>query len=70
MVVGVEDGLGWVGPSQVLGRTLTINVVTGATIDGEVGRLVNERSRPRVGTSVGGIPEGSAEVDQSELVGI
>jgi len=70
VIVGVVDGLGWVGACQVLGVILTVNVVEGGTVGGEVGRLVDKRSGPGVGTSVGDVPKGTAEVDNSELVGI
>jgi len=68
--VGVEDGLRWVVDSQLHGSGLTVSVVAGPTIVGEVGRLVDDRSGPRIGTGVGGIPESTAEVDRTELVGI
>ena len=70
MIVGVVDGLGRVGARQVLGVILTVNVVEGGTVGGEVGRLVDKCSGPGVGTSVGDVPKGTAEVDNSELVGI
>ena len=69
MVVGVEDGLIRVADSQVLGTGLTIHVVVGATVDGEVGRLVDQRSGLGIGAGIGGTPEGTAEVDPSEFVG-
>ena len=68
MIVGVEDGLGWVGFGQVLGIGLTVNVVFSATVDGEVGRFVDKCSGLGVGTGVGGAPEGTAEVDRPEFV--
>ena len=70
MSVGIEDGLRWVVDSQLHGSSLTISVVTGTTVIGEVGRLVDDRSGPRIGACVGGIPEGTAEVDRPELAGI
>ena len=54
----------------MLGAILTVNVVEGPTVFGEVGRLVDKRSGPGVGTSVGDVPEGTAEVDNSEVVAI
>ena len=69
MIVGVEDGLIWVADSQVLGTGLTVNVVVGTTVDGEVGRLVDQCSGLGVGTGVWGAPEGTAEVNPSEFVG-
>lgn len=70
MVVGVEDGLRWAGFGQVLRGGLAVNVVLSATVDGEVRSLVDERSGPGVSTGVGGTPEGTAEVDGPECVGI
>ena len=70
MTVGVVDRLGYVTDSQVLTRSLTILVVLGATIDVEVGRFMYKRSGLGIGTGVGGAPEGAAEVDLSESVGI
>jgi len=70
MTVGVHDGLRWVLNSQCLATGLAVSEVIGAAIEGEVGRLVDERSGLGVGTDVGGGPEGSAEVDCSELFGV
>ena len=70
MVVGVEDGLGWVADGQVLRGGLTVNVVPSATVGGKVGGLMDERSRPGIRTGVGGSPESIAEEYRSELVGI
>ena len=70
MTVGVHDGLRWVGTGQAPAAGLTVSVVFGATVEGEVGRLVDERSGPGVGADVGGSPEGTTEVDLSEIIGI
>jgi len=70
MAVGVVDGPERVADSQVLAGSLTISPIIGATVDGEVGGLVNESSSLGVGTKVWSVPEGTAEVDLSELVGI
>ena len=70
MVVGVEDGLARVANSQALGSGLAVNVVVGTTVDGEVGRLVDQSSGPGISTGVGGAPEGTAKVDRSEFVGV
>jgi len=70
MAVGIEDCHGWVADGQRLTTSLTVGVVIGTTVDGEVGGLVDKRSSPGIGTSVVGVPEGTAEVDLSELVGI
>jgi len=70
VIIGVHDGLSWVRPSQILGFGLTVNVVLGATVDGEVGGLVDERPSLGVGTGGWGLPEGRTEPDLSELVGI
>jgi len=45
-------------------------MVAGATVEGEVGSLVNQRSGPGIGTDVACVPEGTAEVDNSKIVGI
>ena len=70
VIVGIHDGLSRVGPSQILRRTWTVDVVLGAAVDGVVGGLVDERSS--VGVVTGGrcVPEGTAEVDFPELVRI
>ena len=70
MVIGVHDGLAWVAHSQIHGTSRTVDVVLGATVDGKVGRLMDERSRLGVTTSGWGVPEGTTEIDPSELVGI
>ena len=70
MTVGIEDGLRWIADSQLHGSGLTVRVVTGTTVVGEVGRLVDDRSGPGISTGVGGIPESTAEVDCPELAGI
>ena len=70
MIIGVRDGLSWVGPSQVLGVSHTVDVVLGAAVYGEVGGLVDKRPSLGVGTGGWGIPEGGTEVDPSEYVGI
>ena len=70
MVVGIENSLRWVADCQVLGLGLTVNVVAGSTVDGEVGSLVNQRSGPRIGTNVVCVPETTTEVDNSEFIGI
>ena len=69
MIVGVVDGLSRVGGGQVLGVLLTINVVERTTVDGEMGRFMYKGSGPGVGTSVGDVPEGTAEVNLSKLLG-
>ena len=70
MVVGVIDGLRRVGVGQVLSVILSVNVVQGSTVGSEVGRLVDECSGPGVGTRDEDIPEGTAEVNLSEFIGI
>ena len=70
VVIGVHDGPSWVTISQIHGTRPTVDVVLGATVDGEVGRLMDERSRLGVTTSAPGVPEGTTEVDLSKLVGI
>ena len=70
MAVGVEDGRSWVLDGQVLAVRLAVSVVPGATVGVEVGSLVDERSALGIGTGGGGLPEGTAKVDGSELIGI
>jgi len=70
VAVGVVDGLGRVADSQTLAARLTINVIVGATVGGEVGGLVDERSGLGIGTGVRGAPEGTAQVNLSVLVRI
>ena len=72
VVIGAHDGQAWVSQSQTFCITLTVDagVVIGATVDNEVGRLVDECSSLGVGTGGWGPPEATAEVDPPELVGI
>jgi len=70
VTVGIVDGPIRVTDGQALAGGLAVGVITGATIDGEVGGLVDKRSGLGVGTGVGGVPEGTAQVDLSELVGV
>lgn len=69
VVVGVEDGLIRAADSRILSTGLTVDVVVGSTIDGEVGRLVDQRSSLGIGAGVGGAPESAAEVNPSEFFG-
>jgi len=70
MAVGVEDGRVWVAHGQVPAASLTVSVVPGTTVGVEVGSLMDERSALGIGTVGGGSPEGTAEVDGSESIGI
>ena len=70
MAVSVVDSLRWIADGQALAGRLTISMIAGTTVGGEVGGLVDERSGLGIGTSVRGVPEGTAQVDLSELVGI
>lgn len=70
MIVGVVDGSGWVVGGQGFGWVLTVDVIEGATVGVEVGRLVDKCSGPGVSPGVGHVPESTAEVDLSEVVGI
>ena len=67
MVVGVENGLTRIVDGQTPGISLTISVVNGATIGGELGRHLDERSGLGIRTDNGGIPESRADVDGSKL---
>ena len=66
VTVGVEDGLSRVAGGKALGVSLTVNVVLGATVGGEVRRLMDKRSGLGIGAGVGGFPKGTAKVDPSE----
>ena len=68
MTVSVLDDQIWVVDGKLLGAVLTVSVVEGFTVDYEVGRLMDESSSSGIDTSVEGIPEGTAEVDNSEIV--
>lgn len=70
VTIGVEDGPTWVTFRQALTICTTVCIVLGATVEGEVGRLMDKRSSLGIGTGVGGLPEGAAEVDLSEFFGI
>ena len=70
MIVGIVEGRIWVLDGQVLAVILTVNMIEGGTVDGEVGRLVDECSGPGIGTNIVYVPESTAEVDLSEIVGI
>ena len=71
MTVGVLGGQIWVANGKLLGVDLNVSVlVGGVTIDYEMGRLMDERSGSGIDTSVEDIPEGAAEVDNFEFVGI
>jgi len=70
VAVGVVDGLGRVADSQTLAARLTINVIVGTTMSGKVGGFVDERSGLGIGTGVRGVPEGTAQVNLSELIRI
>jgi len=69
VTVGVEDGLSWLGVRQVLASLLAVSVVLGTTVGGEMGGLVDKRPGLGIGTSGGCVPEGTAEVNRSKLVG-
>jgi len=62
----MEDGPRWAAGGQILGVSPTVNVVEGATVDDQAGSLVNSRSGLGIGTGFGGVPEGTAEVDNSK----
>ena len=70
VTVSVEDRLIWVGDRQVPAILRTVSEVPGATVDGEVGNFVDERSGLGIGTVDGGVPEGTAKVNLSGEVGI
>ena len=70
MAVGVEDSRSRVALSQGLAVILTVSVVFGTTIDSEVGSLVDKCPGLGIGTGGRGVPEGTAQVDGSEIIGI
>ena len=70
MTVGVVDGPIRVVIGQGLAGSLTVSPIIGTTVDGEVGGLVDKSSSLGVSANVGSVPEGTAQVDLSELVGI
>ena len=70
MTLGVLDGPRWVVDGQVLDAILTISVVEGGTVEGKVGRLVDKRSGPGIGTSERGVIKAFTDVDNSEFVSI
>ena len=70
MAVGVVDGLSRVTDGQGLAVSLTVNVVIGTTVGGEMGSLVDNRPGPGIRTGVGSVPEAVAEVDGPECTGI
>jgi hypothetical protein len=51
MAVSVLDGLGRVGDSKAPGSRLSVHNVLGASVDGEVGLLVDDSSSLGVSTS-------------------
>jgi len=70
VIIGVVDRQIQVFGGQALGFILTVNVVAGATVVGEVGRLLDKCASPGVGIGLRDVPEGTAEVDNAEGVGI
>ena len=70
MTVSIGDGLIWIDLSQLLAISLAIDVVFSTTVAYEVGSLMNKCSTLGIGPSSGGAPEGIAEVDGSEFIGI
>jgi len=70
MTVSVGDGLIRIKISQLLASGLTVDVVLGATVVVEVGSLMDKCSTLGVGAGGGRTPEGTTEVNGSELIGI
>ena len=66
VVVSVHDRLVRGVLREVLRARLAVDMVVGATVAGEVGRLVDEGTRLGVRAGQGGVPESTAEVDLSE----
>ena len=70
MAVSVVDGTSRVAGGQALAGRLTVSPIIGATVGGEMRRLVDESSGLGIGSGVRSGPEGAAQVDLSEGVGI
>ena len=70
MTIGVVDGGIWIGAGKFHAILLTVRVVIGAAVGGELGRLVDKRSGLGICTGVGGFPEAIAEVDGPKNIGI
>jgi len=70
VTVGIVDGPSRVSDGQVLATSLTVDPIMGATVSGEVRGLVDKRSGLGIGTGVGGVPEGTTQVDHSVCVGV
>ena len=70
MTVSAADGASRVANSQALAGRLTISPIVGTTVDGEVRGLVNKSSSLGISTKVWSVPEGTAQVYLSVLVGI
>ena len=70
MAVGVEGSPEWIAVGQTLTASLTVNVILSTTVDGEVGSLVDKGPGLGIGTGGGSVPESTAEVDGSEIIGI
>ena len=70
VIVTVKEGLVLIGDGQLFAVSLTVSIVVRSAIGSPVGRLVDERSGPGIGTDGGRCPETTAEVDRSESRGI
>ena len=70
MTIGIQGYQTWVVFGELLGVGLTVSVVGGVTVGYEVGSLMDECSSSRIDTGVRGFPEGTTEVDNSEILGI
>jgi len=70
MTVSVGGGLIRIKLSQLLASSPTVDVVFGVAVVGEMGSLMDKCSALAVSAGGGRTPEGIAEVNDSELIGI
>ena len=70
IIFSIEDGTIWVSDGQCCSFMPTIIIVVGAAVDSKVGRLMNKCPCFGIGTSVGGFPEGTTDVDDPESIRI
>ena len=69
VIVGIHDGGGGIVSGQCLGIFYTVRKVLGSAIFSEMESLMDNHSRLGKDTVVGGIPEGTVDVDFSEITG-
>ena len=67
-IVGILNGAERIVPGQLQARSYACRVLLGAATENETGSLVDNYTRLRKDTVVWGYPEGTAEVDFSEII--